>query len=303
MVLTPESGSNLPADEHVALHAVVCCSAGLHASQMAAEAPVIPNKPRRFLPRQLSDSTADISSCDDAEDQEAQPPSTKRQRSNPAIADLLVAQAQHALAAVMAQKQQQAVFPSGAHTNQPNAAAAAANGPSCAMGAGLPPVPLSGHRAASLNNMMEAAEILTAFTAPSLYSDTQCPVSQEAYPDPWNNSMALDNQKYTGGDEEWTMPEYTVGASRPAALSKPAPKPRKKAASAAGGAARQPGKARKVADKRNTTHVSTSLQTRSCCLPGPCITMSQLQVRSVLIWQSNSPCAMCASQQASCSSC
>jgi hypothetical protein len=261
--MIPESGSNLPADAHVVRNAVVFRPAGLHASQVAAEAPVIPNNPRRFLPRQLSDSTADISSCDDAEDHEAQPPSTKRQRSNPAIADLLVAQAQHALAAVMARKQQQAVFPSGAHTNQPIVAAAAANGPSCAMGTGLPPVvPLSGHRAASLNDMMEAAEILTAFTAPSLYADTQLPISQEAYchSDPWNKSMALEGEMMNiTADEGWTVPVFTVGPSRPAAGAKPAPKPRKKAAAATGGAARQPGKARKVADKRNTTHVSAPL--------------------------------------------
>jgi hypothetical protein len=136
--------------------------------------------------------------------------------------------------------------------------------------------------------MMEAAEILTAFTAPSMYSvDTQSPVSQEAYchTDPWSNSMALDDQEWTGADEEWAVPEFTVGASRPAARGKPAPKPRKKAA-AAGGGARQPGKARKVADKRNTTHVSApmlsvsaSLQSplhHASCLVGRCTNMSPL---------------------------
>jgi hypothetical protein len=281
--------------------------AGLHASQVATEAPVIHNNPRRFLPRQLSDSTADISSCDDAENHEAQPPSTKRQRSDSITAELLVAQAQHALAAVMAQKQQQTVSPTGALASPANAAAAAAIGPfspSYAMRAGLPPVvPLAGHRAASLNDMMEAAEILTAFTAPSLFFDTQSPVSQEAYTDSWDNSMALDDQDWTGADEEWIVPEFTVGASRPAAGVKPAPKPRKKATAAAGGAARQPGKARKVADKRNTTHVSASLQAQSCCLPGPCISMPHLQMRSALNLQCSSPCAMWAFQQASRSFC
>lgn len=239
--------------------------------------------PSRFLPRQLSESTTDYSSCENTGG-ELQPLSAR------ASADLLVAK--YAYEAILKQKQQAAPISA---TTSSAAADSDPFAPSCATGSGLPlmpllmpqlypsntsaptaipqpqqPVPLAGHRAASLEDMREAAETLTAFTANSLAPSTaQSPVCKEAYSDPWPLDDELMNLT---GDEEQTVPEFTVGAACSPARGKPATTPRKKAAAAAGATgspARTPGRARKVAasplGKHTPTHVSVFWRSGMLC--------------------------------------
>lgn len=232
----------------------------------------MPTKPiKTCLTRLLSESTTEESSCD-----EARHPSSKRQRSDQASMDLLAAQ--QAYAAVMGLKKQALAPLSGALPAQPGSAAtaAAAAAPAAAPGASAPRQQpevalVGGGRQHSMNELLEAAEILTALTAKSLYrTTTQSPLSHtlsvEAYSDPWDSCMAHEDKQEgadmgADDDQEWTLPRG----------SRAALKPRKKAATGAGAAKRGPAKGCKVADKRNPHHVSAdapcllSAADVSCC--------------------------------------